>query len=563
MKNAMELVFQAIQKKNSSVLDELQVSSKADTSYVFLSVSDFETRAKVTKGKGTNVSEAIKTAVENYLNHKPSDHEAKDIKLDVITEFAGVNEKNSSFDFSKGKVIYNSGVNGLMFGEDFELVFSPQEVECYGVVENRRIKRSRLNEALSNQLDSEITNVEKGLEIDNLYKFTTDSYYYDGEHYKELYRGNHAPESLSKKEILESLKLTKNNYFRKVVNKKGKFNYNYLPAIDEKESRYNILRHAGTMYSMLETYEITPGEKLLEKIKLAADFLANSVESTEINGVQAKVLVERDVNKLGGNALAIVALAKYTTITKDEVYIPLMQELATWIKAVQNESGDFSIHKQIFSTKEVTDFRSDFYNGEAILGLIRLYELDQNKDWLEVAEKATDFMVLDKNKDATPDTIHHDHWLLYGIKNIDPHINDSKYYAHAVMMARSIMDSQYRSEEHPTEWIGGFPPQVGTLPKSVPVSCKTEGLCNVYHLAKKYKDDQLASDLLDTITHSVKFALQMQLKPEKVMYFPNKRLTLGAFHNKFKSIELRNDFTQHNISSCIGLYKILKNKTGE
>ncbi|MCE7792602.1 hypothetical protein K8O68_09245 [Salipaludibacillus sp. CUR1] len=561
MKDFMKVLFEAALNKDAQILkgnqvpgsDFLQIDGK---NVVFLSVSDNKSRAYVIKGKGSTATEAVTEALEKYLANRPFKFKPKHLKLDILNKVTPIN-KERPFSLKDSKIIYNKGVNGLAFDQNFETALSPQEVEAYDVVEKNKLVPDHLRAAFNNQLPQSDTDLFNQSELENVYKFTAESYYTNGSDVEELYRGHRVINTLSKEDLLQAIELTKDNYFQKVVNDKGKFIYTYNPATDVKENKYNILRHAGTAYSMLETYELMPDESLMDNVESALEFLADKVSPVEVNGKSAQVLVERDVNKLGGNALAIVAFAKYTELKKDEKYLPIMQGLAVWIKETQKDNGDFSIHKQIFSTKEITDFRSNFYTGEAILGLVRLYELDRNEEWLDVAEKATEYLVTVPNKGATLETVHHDHWLLYGINAIYKYRPRDIFLDHAKLMAESIVSSQFLGEDYEEEWQGGLPPQEGKTPKSVPVACKTEGITNVYQLAKLTGDDELSEKIKETVKQTVKFELQMQLTPEKVMYFEKKKLCLGAFHNKFRAIELRNDFTQHNISSCIALVKIL------
>src|SRR5690625_7054598 len=66
--------------------------------------------------------------------------------------------------------------------------------------------------------------------------------------------------------------------FRSVVQTSGKYIYSFLPHLNKREKRYNMLRHAGTTYSMLETYELMPDDKLLAKAERAFDYLFDRIK---------------------------------------------------------------------------------------------------------------------------------------------------------------------------------------------------------------------------------------------------------------------------------------------
>lgn len=512
---------------------------------IYLAIANNSERATVIIGKGIEIKDALVSAIEKWLEVSDATFEVKHVKVDLLTEA----EEVRGFDLSEPKIVFNTGLEGLAFDADFNLSFSPQEIEAYGIVKDAQLKSTkRMASALQHQINGGDLATVQTRQLTTLYKFTTESYYVNDEDTIELVRGHRIFRGTSRKEIKEAIKLSKHNYFRKVINKRGKQVYSYLPQTNLKEKRYNILRHAGTIYSILETIELFGGPNLLDKCKLSLDFLVSKMEKKVVNGEESLVLVERDIHKLGGNGLAIVALAKYTSLTNDRQYLPVMQRLATWIKQTQGDNGDFLIHKQSFVSEEIFTFRSDFYTGEAILALVRLYELDKNESWLDVAEKATHFLVNEKNKGVTLDTVKFDHWLLYGINNLSKYRPDESFLSHAMLMGESVMSKQFQEEEHEAEWVGGFPPEIGEFPKSVPVACRSEGLANIHALVKD-KDPNYAKRIEETIHRAVEFQMQMQLREEKVMYFENKSLCLGAFHNKFKLLNCV--MTLRNITSQV------------
>lgn len=518
-------------------------------STVFLSLNESNDKAYVVRAQAENFVKALEEALKIYKSKKPSGFKPDHLKLDVVTRIIPFKE---NVDIETDTLLFNQGVDGIAFDRELHKSFTPLEVTGYNIVSNRKLDVKNMQNAIK-QKWNDISFSNLGTPI----KFRTETFYTDGKNYYELTRGHRIFKNIEKEDIYEAILLTKDNYFKHVVNKKGKFIYTYNPAEDIAEKKYNILRHAGTIFSMIQTYELTQDEEIMIEVKRALEFLTNKVKEPIVDE-KGKVIVERDVVKIGGNGLAIVALASYTEVTQDKKYLPLMQDLATWIKEMQDNTGNFKVHKQIYSTGEATDFVSDFYIGEAILAMTKLYTLDHNEEWLDVAEKAADYLILSKNKDATKSTIHHDHWLLYGLNGLYRLRKKEIYIKHLLMMSDSIIDTQYtevNTEEE--EFIGGYPPQAGTLPKSVPVACRTEGLSNAYIIAKDFGYKEEAERMKKAIILGVQFQLQMQLREESIMHFQNKSLSLGAFYNKFKDITLRNDFTQHNISACIACYKIM------
>lgn len=270
------------------------------------------------------------------------------------------------------------------------------------------------------------------------------------------------------------------------------------------------------------------------------------------------MVVERDHNKLGGNALAIVALAKYTTVTGNKHYLDYMNDLSRWIIETQDADGRFTIHKQEYSTKKITSFISRFYPGEAILALVRLYQITEDVQLLNSAEKAAYFLIKKRDRNETIDTITPDHWLLYGLNELYTYRPREDYLNHAELMANAMMLKQLNSKNTKRkDWHGGFQTRARRAPGLTTTACWSEGLGAAYKLVGKENKHELQKKIKSVLVKSVSYQLQAQLRSESVMFFENKNLCLGGMPKSLHNNELRIDYIQHNISSFISLYNIL------
>ncbi len=320
---------------------------------------------------------------------------------------------------------------------------------------------------------------------------------------------------ISKDTLLDAISLTKNNYYKRVVKKNGKYIYSYLPEESNKKKDYNILRHAGTTYSILEAYELMPDDELLKVAESAINYIIGKIKNFEINGNKVSVVVEKDTIKLGGNALAIIMLAKYSQITNNNEHIALMQSMANYICETQDMDGEFIIQKQRYSTKEI-------YN-------------------------------------ANINTIIHDHWLLYALNELYLEQPQDMYIEHTLLITKSIIKSQIIDNIENPHWNGAYRIPYLRL-ESTPTACRSEGLCAAYHLLHDNGYSKEALKVKNAIDEGIGFQLQNQVRHESVTPYKNKKLCLGAFKRGLTMHDLRIDFTQHNISSLIAYYKILLNQ---
>ncbi|SDO44561.1 hypothetical protein [Alkalicoccus daliensis] len=531
---------------------------KEEQATVFLSFSENGARARVLQGRGGSLEAAVQDAVK-----KGEGVTADAVKLDILTGIQPVNKDTSWININRHALTYKRREDGLMFGDRISpLMFLPEEVEAYGMIRGGKLQQEHIFRAFDkhqllteDRLSKEIITEE----WHDVYKFRTHSFYIDDDGYRELFRGHRVFNELQAGDLKEAVKLSRDNYFTQAVNAQGKFVYSFQPQDNQVPKGYNILRHAGTAYSMLEIQEFFPEEQLQRTIEKTIRYLLKKVKRIEVNGTDAQVIVENDNIKLGGNGLGIIALAQYTKVTGDRQYIPLMRDMAKWMLTIQDETGKFSVHKQIYSSKEHTDFVSHYYSGEAILSLVRLYQVDPDEAWLDAAEGEANYLIHRRDSKETKKTITHDHWLLYALNELHQERPKEDYAAHSYFIAEAIMDTQ-RLDQHEVdrEWVGSY--EMKGIPRSTPTACRTEGLGAVYRLAQRQEKKDMAERCRHAMAEAVKFQLQMQFQPESVLYLDHKKLCLGALHESLTSYEIRNDYTQHNISSFLSLYKILLEK---
>jgi len=359
--------------------------------------------------------------------------------------------------------------------------------------------------------------------------------------------------------LLESVSLG-SNYLEAATNEDGSFIYNYDAATDTESSGYNMLRHAGTIYSMMQSYNITGNEEVLTAAENAIEFLLSHMQPY----VTASVIVYNDAIKLGGNALAIIALAEYTIVTGEETYLEDMQNLAEYIKFSQYESGKF-ISKRTASTDEIVDWDSSYYPGEAILSLVRLNSIDKDPEWLDIAEKAAKYLINVRDAGVQTYNMYHDHWLLMGLNELYRQRNDSLYYNQAMRIAEAIMYCQrngvINQPEH-EEWLGSFytsSAKSPTTPTTTQTATRSEALVAAYQLSKDFGNKDMQDQIFDALSLAISFQLSTQFTQENVKTLPNPQKALGGFHSTLTDYTIQIDFVQHNICAIMGYYKIIKN----
>jgi uncharacterized protein YyaL (SSP411 family) len=369
---------------------------------------------------------------------------------------------------------------------------------------------------------------------------------------------NHLQTEKGKKEkYFESAKLG-GDYLVNHIDDNGKYVYEQNPIKREIFKRYNILRHAGTTYSLLELYEATGDKKFLISAEKAIDYLVRSIKPCpeNINYNNANCLVEKGTVKLGGHGLAVLAMGKHEEATNSKKYLSFAQNLAEFITYVQSDDGEFTIHKMDVDNGNVYDFISMYYPGEAIFALSKLYQLDKNKKWIESAHRGAHWLISVRDKGKAINMLEHDHWLLYALKELYDHQEYSLYVEHAKKITDAILKIQHKKLTGEKEnWNGGY----YNPPRSTPTATRTEGLFSAYQIFQKAGEKEYAKKTLKAIENGIEFQLRTQMTKDKIKNLNADPMSLGGFHSSLEDYSIRIDYVQHNISAILGYLKIISN----
>jgi len=532
------------------------VTKDADPRLVFLSVSDGTRPARVVLGGGTGLVAALDDAVARVRRVVAGGTPARWLKLDLVDRVVVLPEARRGL-----PLVRETSLFGLAFHRRRGLAFLPEEILA------RRLM-GRFNEIRAERITAYVK-AQRGSapplpglqEKEDLYRFTTRGYFTDGRIVAPLYRGHRLYGAMSRERALASARAGA-AYLVRSLDKTGRFVYAYFPRTDGASKRYNILRHAGTVYALLDVYRETHDARVLEAARRGIGYLLTHIKPMPLGGRETACVVEDDVVKLGGNALAIVALAEYQRATGDRRHLPVMVRLAEWIRGVQDpDTGRFTVHRQRYSDRKVSRFVSDYYPGEALLALARLYRVDdapadkkRREGWLDVAEKNARYLITVRDNVPAEKQIH-DHWLLYALDELYRLRKNPLYLRHARRISRVILLRQRRLSTDP-DWLGSY----HTPPRSTPTATRTEGLCAACRLLRNAGEATEAQKVLAAAASGLRFQMYNQFGPETAMYLPDPARCLGGIRRSLTDFEIRIDYVQHHISAALGYARLLAEK---
>jgi uncharacterized protein YyaL (SSP411 family) len=302
-----------------------------------------------------------------------------------------------------------------------------------------------------------------------------------------------------------------------LVDAEGRFKYRYDAETGALSDGYNILRHAGSIWAMLDVYATTHDQQVLTAARRAVTYLLNNHLSFFRDYGKACICEDNTI-KLGGNALAVVALTTLYEITREPFLIQIAEQLADFMLSERTPDQDL-IHKRYFESGKISEFRSMYYTGEALLALLQLYEATREARWLEAVIAIEERLAGDDYgvKEQS-------HWMLYALASLSRHASAPAYREHATKIARNIL-------EYPDYLAWG---------RSTPIACRSEGL-----IAYLGMQDGSPAPLQQQCVDQVRDNLNLQ-----ATYIVN----AGEFvrgGNDHRKKEVRIDYIQHNISAFL------------
>lgn len=523
---------------NEKQLSNLDIYTDIKPRIVFLSLGNDDKPATVVIGSGNGLKQAINNALSK-IDINALSTENTIIRVDIVQKVMKVMaSENTRMD------LYDQSLYGIAFDKKSEYALLPDQL----IVSSVFTEKNKLNmDALKERLGFDEEHLQKASLL-TLYRYDTISYLYNNNKTFSIYRGHKVFNSVLPEELLASA-YNAGGYLLNAINHDGSFVYSYDPSTNKISDKYNILRHAGTIYSLLQLYEINRSPKILDGIEVTIKFMLNHIKECKPPAKEHSLcLIHNNKIKLGANALAIIALTKYAELTNNNAYTDTINMLGQWMLDTMANNGKFTIHKQYQKSGKISDFISEYYPGEATLALLALYKWDNNKKWLDAASSAIDY-IIEQQKQRTPP---HDHWLLYSLTEIYKIKPKQKYLTHSKYIAEEIIHSQNLKPDQP-DWKGSY-----IKPESAATATRTEGLIAAYELSNHGNDGEYKKQLLNSIIEGLSFQQQMQFDEATTMYFEKPKKVINAFKRSLTSSVVRIDYSQHNISSFLGYYKITK-----
>lgn len=503
---------------------------------VFFSVSDSYSRAEVYTGTGKSLSDAWDNAVKRTVKAMQSNGtEPKWVRVDVVSKAWPANSLDilnelkdtpSGFDY-----------NGLSFDPMFETAFPEGWMNGSALYDYKedRVSMERLNDWL-------VENGREPLQMlpDNMIEFECLGWFCDEN--DEIYTLLHDGADTGRRMVpeldanyVESIIDNASSYLLSQVQEDGRFIYGIRPQFDKEIDNYNILRHSGTIWSLICRYRMFPDETLKGKIDSTIGYMMDQIRYDEDGA--AYLLEEKDSEfKLGANGIAIVTLTEYMDVFRNENYRDVCEALGEGILKQQDPEDGSYWHVLFEDFSKLEEFRTVYYDGECTFALARLYSLTKEQKWLDAACKAIDHFI------AADYTRFRDHWVAYSLNEVTKYVDRQEYYDFALANASNNYERILgRARTYPTNLellISSFETWQRMVDKGIDTG------------------DFDVQNLLDAIAARANRQLSGYFYPEQAMYMQNPQRILGSFMMRNSKFRVRIDDVQHNIG---GFYLYWKN----
>ncbi|WAU75811.1 poly alpha-glucosyltransferase [Acinetobacter sp. TR3] len=435
---------------------------------------------------------------------------------------------------------------GISFDENFKISFLEQEL--YGKAIIRGLSYDTPNFFDQNNLNIAIikkyqdNNVALKInEIQDIWTFDTHAVFYENGQLIPLqtcFTENGVRYSTESKQQ-HFTKMIKANaeFLSQQIQTNGRFIYGFFPAYDREIRSYNTVRHCTTTYALIETLALDLQPNVVSKIQSAIDYALTNFY-VEKDDDLAYMLDGADLNqldeiKLGANAAAILMLTKYQSMVGDQSYLKYAKALANGILSMIDKQGE-TTHVLSFPSYEIKEkFRIIYYDGEAALALLRLYQLDSDPRLLETVQLMFEQFIEKKYER------YHDHWLSYCTNELTKICPEEKYFQFGINnYLRHMIFIRNRKTAYAT--------LLEMMMAAYQMVCRVRNL-ELHELFAKSQFE----DLKKLIEFRTEFQRTGFFYPEVAMYMACPDKILNAFYVRHDRFRIRIDDQEHNLSGYV------------
>jgi hypothetical protein len=350
-------------------------------------------------------------------------------------------------------------------------------------------------------------------------------------------------------------------YLAGLCDERGQFTYrSHLDPTVEVDAAYNELRHAGAVYALAQYCQRSPNDAALEAMQRAARFLRQELLQPVPDNDRLRAawlppgLAGQDEPrqaKLGGTGLALIALLSVEQVAPGSTSLEDLRGLGRFLIFMQKPDGTF--YTRYFPDRGRSDARqSDYYPGEAALGLLLLSARDPTPQWLHTAAKALAGIT---QRGAARDSTFPDQWFLLAAERmmrLPP--DDALPLSRAAVLTHARQICQDMLRDQTAQRDSSIPGCFTADGRSCPTATRLEGLLAALHFLPDSAELSHA-EIRRAIDEGMRFLLRCQIPtgphagafPRVLHGFTP---PAGASDHE-RADEIRIDYVQHALSAMM------------
>ncbi|KAG9395039.1 lantibiotic mersacidin modifying enzyme [Carpediemonas membranifera] len=331
----------------------------------------------------------------------------------------------------------------------------------------------------------------------------------------------------------------------------GEFIYQGNALTRKPSTGYNVVRHAGALYALGHYNRVSPDPNSVATMVGAAAWMKARIGP--VPGMKGALSLwdDKPNTALGGAGLALVGLAELYMVRPDAIDLETMRGLGHFIVQMQRETGGFySRYNKV--TGVDTEWDSLYYPGEAILALIKLFEVDPADEWRDAAVRGLIFLA-ETRKGMRARELPVDHWAMIAtgeLARVAPNRMTGLLVDHAEQICmQAVLRGQHMGE--------GFEVTAGAWGKA-PLGASTASATRLEALlaARPLLADRPCAAKLDEAIHAgVSFLRRTHVVSGPyagavVHHVYEDGATVGR-KDAIKGAATRIDFNQHSLSAML------------
>lgn len=508
------------------ILNQINISENI---CIILSASDLQSQAIVQHACGDNINTVFDNCL-SFLRNKLNSLNISPIilKFDIITNIQSI-FLNDFVNYLK-TIKFGYFRKGIIFDRNYLYVLTEAELNSNNILNDYKIN-----------LDNKYFSTRFGsvpILTDTIQIFDSISYFCYNDTIMKIDPNTGYRYILNKSNInlIKRILQSSGDYLLSNIQSNGKFKYLYFPIFDKYKDSYNILRHIGTIWSLIELYKYFKFKNLRSIIFNSIKyFIQNNLIVKTINNVQCNFISSKLNINLGATALAIIVLTEFCQLFKTKKYHFTLSGLINGILYLQNEDGSFNHVIDINDLHVVVPFQTIYYHDEAIFALMKYYKYKDKYNILQKAQLSIDHSIKQNY------CVLMDHWASYFINDFIDYNKEDKYIQFGINNFNLHLNTIYNADTI-----------YNVLLELMAIS---KIMLNKIDDSKYTYNKEFFEKVLVT-------RAEKQLDgfgwPEIAMFFKQPQKVLNSFYIRHKHFRIRIDDIQHCILGLLTYLKILE-----